>query len=55
MGGGHQDRTIRVKTDVNELLGSESYVHFMLDAPPVITPDIEELLADSGTDPETLG
>ena len=49
------DRTIRVKTDVNELLGSESYVHFVLDTPPVITPDIEELLADSGTDPESLG
>jgi multiple sugar transport system ATP-binding protein len=49
------DRTIRVKTDVNELLGSESYVHFGLDSPPVITPDIEELLADSGTEPEALG
>ena len=49
------EHTIRVKTDVNELLGSESYVHFILDTPPVITPDIEELLADSGTDPETLG
>ena len=49
------DRTIRVKTDVNELLGSESYVHFLLDTPPVITPDIEELLADSGTDPESVG
>ena len=44
-----------VKTDVNELLGSESYVHFGLDEAPVITPDIEELLADTGTDPETLG
>ena len=50
-----RERTIRVKTDVNELLGSESYVHFGLDEAPVITPDIEELLADSGTDPETLG
>ena len=49
------DKTIRVTTDVNELLGSESYVHFMLDTPPVITPDIEELLADSGTEPESLG
>jgi multiple sugar transport system ATP-binding protein len=49
------DRTIRVKTDVNELLGSESYVHFGLDSAPVITPDIEELLADAGTDQETLG
>ena len=54
-GEGQSDRTIRVKTDVNELLGSESYVHFMLDTPPVITPDIEELLADSGTEPESLG
>ena len=49
------ERTIRVKTDVNELLGSESYVHFNLDTPPVVTPDIEELLADSGTEPESLG
>jgi multiple sugar transport system ATP-binding protein len=54
-GDGHGDRTIRVTTDVNELLGSESYVHFELDSPPVITPDIEELLADSGEDASTLG
>ena len=54
-GEGQSDRTIRVKTDVNELLGSESYVHFMLDTPPVVTPDIEELLADSGTEPASLG
>jgi len=50
-----RERTITVSTDVNELLGSESYVHFGLDSPPVITPDIEELLADSGTEPEALG
>ena len=49
------ERTITVNTDVNELLGSESYVHFGLDEAPVITPDIEELLADTGTDAETLG
>jgi multiple sugar transport system ATP-binding protein len=54
-GDGHGDRTIRVTTDVNELLGSESYVHFELDSPPVVTPDIEELLADSGEDASTLG
>jgi multiple sugar transport system ATP-binding protein len=53
---GHDpDHTIHVKTDVNELLGSESYVHFLLDSSPVVTPDIEELLADSGADPTTLG
>jgi len=40
---------------VNENLGSESYVHFYVESPPVITPDIEELLADSGLDPDSLG
>ncbi len=50
-----EDRTIRVRTEVNELLGSESYAHFALDAAPVVTPDIEELLADSGTDAASLG
>jgi len=55
IGGVVPGRTIRVTTDVNELLGSESYVHFELDAKPVITPDIEELLADSGTDAASLG
>jgi multiple sugar transport system ATP-binding protein len=48
-------RTIEVETDVNENLGSESYVHFYIDSPPVITPDIEELLADSGLDAESMG
>jgi multiple sugar transport system ATP-binding protein len=48
-------RTIEVVTDVNENLGSEAYVHFFVDSPPVITPDIEELLADSGVDPDSLG
>jgi multiple sugar transport system ATP-binding protein len=49
------DRTITVTTDVNEHLGSESYVHFTLDSPPVVTPDIEELLADSGQSADSLG
>ena len=53
--GADSNRTIRVTTDVNELLGSESYVHFVLDTPPVVTPDIEELLHDSGTEAESLG
>ncbi|MCB1245873.1 MAG: ATP-binding cassette domain-containing protein, partial [Acidimicrobiia bacterium] len=46
---------ITVTTNVNELLGSESYVHFDLDTKPVITPDIEELLADAGADADSLG
>ncbi len=53
--GPRPDRTIRVTTDVNEHLGSESYVHFHIDSPPVVTPDIEELLADSGLDAASLG
>ena len=53
--GDHPERTIRVTTDVNELLGSESYVHFLIDSDPVVTPDIEELLADTGQDSSSLG
>jgi multiple sugar transport system ATP-binding protein len=53
--GDYPDRTITVMTDVNELLGSESYVHFLIDSEPVVTPDIEELLADSGQDASSLG
>jgi len=49
------NETIRVTSDVNEHLGSESYVHFQLDSPPVVTPDIEELLADSGQNADSLG
>ena len=41
--------------DVAEVLGSETFIHFELPSPPVITPDIEELLADTGGDPSTLG
>ncbi|NHZ70693.1 MAG: sn-glycerol-3-phosphate ABC transporter ATP-binding protein UgpC [Proteobacteria bacterium] len=49
------ERTISVTSDVNELLGSETYVHFLVDSQPVVTPDIEELLADAGTDVQSLG
>ncbi len=49
------ERTISVTSDVNELLGSETYVHFVVDSQPVVTPDIEELLADAGTDVASLG
>ena len=37
------------------MLGSDTYVHFMMPEAPVLTPDIEELLADAGTDASTLG
>jgi multiple sugar transport system ATP-binding protein len=50
-----EDRTITCNSDLVEQLGSEAYVHFIKESPPVITPDIQELLQDQGTDPTTLG
>jgi multiple sugar transport system ATP-binding protein len=47
--------TLDVEVDVVEALGAESFVHFTLDVPPVITPDIEELLADTEAEPASLG
>ncbi len=47
--------SIEIELQVVEVLGSETFVHFDLPVRPVITPDIEELLADSGTDAATLG
>ncbi|MDX2344681.1 MAG: sn-glycerol-3-phosphate ABC transporter ATP-binding protein UgpC [Acidimicrobiia bacterium] len=49
------DRTITGNITVAEMLGYETFVHFELDVPPVVTPDIEELLADSGADVSSLG
>ena len=49
------DQTINITVGLVEQLGSEAYVHFLKPSPPVITPDIRELLADQGTDPATLG
>ena len=49
------EQTINITVGLVEQLGSEAFVHFLKPAPPVITPDIRELLADQGTDPATLG
>jgi multiple sugar transport system ATP-binding protein len=49
------DQCLSCQVDLVEQLGSEAYVHFRKPSPPVITPDIHELLADQGTDPATLG
>ncbi len=49
------DRTISAIVEVTEILGAETFVHFTIDRPPVITPDVEELLADSGQDASSLG
>ncbi|MBA3362341.1 MAG: sn-glycerol-3-phosphate ABC transporter ATP-binding protein UgpC [Acidimicrobiia bacterium] len=53
--GADPDQTINIKVGLVEQLGSEAYVHFVKNSPPVITPDIRELLADQGTDPASLG
>ena len=46
---------IEAEATLVEQLGSEAYVHFSKPAPPVITPDIRELLEDEGTDISSLG
>jgi multiple sugar transport system ATP-binding protein len=53
--GAAPEASIKVNVDVAEVLGSETFIHFEMHSRPVITPDIEELLADSGADPSTLG
>jgi len=53
--GPDPDRTITAQVEVTEMLGAETYVHFTVDRPPVMTPDIEELLADTGQDASSLG
>ncbi len=48
-------RILEETADVVEILGSETLVHFDVAVPPVVTPDIEELLADTGADADSLG
>jgi len=53
--GPDPNRTMRANVEVTEMLGADTYIHFTVDRAPVITPDIEELLADSGRDASSLG
>jgi multiple sugar transport system ATP-binding protein len=53
--GSDPDRAMKAEVDVTEMLGADTYIHFTVDKRPVITPDIEELLADTGQGPESLG
>ena len=46
---------LEVELLVVEVLGSETFVHFDLPERAVVTPDIEELLADSGAAAASLG
>jgi len=47
--------SFEVELEVVEVLGSETFAHFDLPVRPVVTPDIEELLSDSGADASSLG
>ncbi|HYX85658.1 MAG TPA: sn-glycerol-3-phosphate ABC transporter ATP-binding protein UgpC [Gaiellales bacterium] len=44
------DRRMRVVPDLCEALGSDVFVHFGIDAPPVLTEDIKELAASTGVE-----
>ncbi len=48
-------RTLQAQVEVTEMLGADTFVHFTVNNRPVVTPDIEELLADTGQTPESLG
>jgi multiple sugar transport system ATP-binding protein len=50
--GAPDDVCISAAVGLREALGREAYVHFTLDAPPVVTDDIRELAQD--TDPAAL-
>jgi multiple sugar transport system ATP-binding protein len=53
--GSDPDRTLRAEVEVTEMLGADTYIHFTVNRAPVVTPDIEELLADTGRDSSSLG
>jgi multiple sugar transport system ATP-binding protein len=48
-------RVMSAEVELVEQLGSEAFVHFEKPLPPVITPDIQELLEDQGQDADVLG
>ncbi len=53
--GDTSDRTLQVEVGLVEQLGSEAFLHFTQPSPPVVTPELRELMEDEGTDVETLG
>ena len=49
-----EDRRMKVDIVLREALGAEVLVHFQIDAPPVLTEDTRELVADLGVSEEEL-
>jgi multiple sugar transport system ATP-binding protein len=44
------DRRFAAVAELRETVGSEAYVHFTLDIPPVVTDDVRELAEDTGVE-----
>ncbi len=53
--GPDPNRSLLAEVEVTEMLGADTYIHFTAEQRPVVTPDIEELLADTGQDASSLG
>jgi len=49
-----EDARIKAKMELVEAIGTETLVHFVVDAPVAMTDDMKELAADAGTDPQTF-
>ncbi|MFQ5523241.1 MAG: ABC transporter ATP-binding protein [Acidimicrobiia bacterium] len=53
--GPSEGRIMTAQVEVTEMLGADTFVHFDVQQRPVVTPEIEELLADTGQDSSALG